>query len=78
MIKDSTNNCTVLATPVVWRHRPDYSSIACRLRLHLASEDGTANDATTDEFYREWFSVREDQDTDLEEVERWAFEILNP
>lgn len=51
-------------------------SIASRLREHLMG-DGTMNDGTTDDLYREWHRTPEGQDTDLETVERWAADTAN-
>jgi hypothetical protein len=49
-------------------------SIAQRLREHLAG-DGTANDNTTDALYREAKRIPDDQETDLEAVEKWAYHL---
>jgi hypothetical protein len=46
------------------------------LRLHLES-DGTANDSTTDELYRQWHNIPPDDETDLEAVEQWACELYS-
>lgn len=46
------------------------------LRFHLESE-GTANDSTTDELYREWHNIPEGQETVLEEVEKWASDVYS-
>lgn len=51
-------------------------SVAARLKEHLQG-DGTANDGTTDALYREAHRIPKDQDTDLETVEQWAFDVLN-
>lgn len=50
--------------------------IAKRLREHLGG-DGTLNDGETDALYREWFRIPEGEETDLETVERWAFETAS-
>lgn len=50
-------------------------SIASRLTAHLTG-DGTPNDNTTDALYREARGIAPDAVTDLEAVERWAFETL--
>lgn len=52
------------------------SDIIARLRAHLEG-DGTPNDATTDLLYREAYGIPEKVETDLEAVEKWAFEMLN-
>ncbi len=58
------------------RKRSTHEIIA-DLRKHLASEDGRANDDETDNLFREWHSVSGSEETDLEEVEAWAFAMLN-
>lgn len=45
--------------------------IAADLVRHLEG-DGTLNDSETGRLYREWHGTPEDEDLDLEEVERWA------
>lgn len=52
-------------------------SIRDELSQHLASEDGTPNDDVTEALYRRAHSLPEDAETDLEEVERWAWRLLN-
>jgi len=44
-----------------------------RLQKHLANPDSTLNDSTVDELYREAHGIRDDEETDLETVEQWAF-----
>ncbi len=51
------------------------NSIKSRLTAHLAG-DGTPNDNTTDELYREAHGIAVDAETVLETVERWAFSIF--
>lgn len=51
--------------------------IAERLREHLDNEDGTLNDGTVDDLYREWHRIPEGEETDLETVERWAFNVAS-
>jgi hypothetical protein len=43
-----------------------------RLREHLADPDATLNDIEVERLYRLFHDLPEDQDTDLEDVERWA------
>ncbi len=52
------------------------AEIEYALQQHL-SGDGTANDDTTDELYREYYGIEEEDTTDLEEVENWAFNVVN-
>jgi len=52
-------------------------TIADELYLHLTSDNGVPNDSRTDELYRKAKGVPEDTETDLEDVERWAFDTLN-
>lgn len=52
------------------------STIAEELYAHL-SADGTPNDSRTDELYRKAKGIPADAETDLEEVERWAFDVMN-
>lgn len=50
--------------------------IAADLREHL-SDDGTLNDSTTDDFFREWHKIPEYGDeVDLETVEEWAVSVV--
>ena len=51
-------------------------TIAARLRAHLDG-DGTMNDAVTGDLYREAHGLPPDEETTLEDVERWAFETAN-
>ncbi len=51
-------------------------SVTRRLRAHLAG-DGTPNDDTTDDLYREAHGITDGRETDLEDVERWAWETVN-
>ncbi len=53
------------------------SSVKERLIVHLAGE-GTLNDNTVDELYREANRIPSDQETDLETVERWAVTVAGP
>lgn len=52
------------------------ATIRERLAAHLDG-DGTPNDLTTNDLYREAHGLPEDAETDLEEVERWAFDLVN-
>lgn len=52
------------------------SNIAQKLIAHLAA-DGTPNDSRTDELYRKAKGISAHAETDLEDVERWAFDVLN-
>lgn len=52
------------------------SAIAEELYAHL-NANGTPNDSRTDELYREANGIPADAETDLEEVERWAFNVMN-
>lgn len=52
------------------------STIAAELHAHL-NAGGTPNDSRTDELYRKAKGIPADAETDLEEVERWAFDVLN-
>lgn len=51
-------------------------SIAEELYLHLTA-DGVPNDSRTGELYRKAKGIPEDAETDLEDVERWAYATLN-
>jgi len=48
------------------------NAIVTELRDHLADPDATLNDSEVDRLYREWHNIRDDRETDLEEVEQWA------
>jgi hypothetical protein len=52
----------------------NHQSVRERLIAHLAG-DGTLNDNTVDELYREANRIPADQETDLETVERWAVSV---
>lgn len=52
------------------------ASIRQRLIAHLEG-GGTANDNTTDELYREAYKIPDGVETNLEAVERWAFDVVN-
>ena len=52
------------------------SSIVADLRAHISGE-GTLNDQTTEDLYREWFRLEDESETCLEEVERWAVKLLS-
>jgi hypothetical protein len=51
-------------------------SVMARLKEHLVG-GGTMNDGETDALYREAHRIPEGDETDLEAVERWAFETAN-
>jgi len=51
--------------------------IVADVRAHLGSEAVCARDDKTEDLFREWHGIGSSEDTDLEEVERWAFELLN-
>jgi hypothetical protein len=46
------------------------------LYSHL-SRDGTPNDCTVTELYRKAHRLPDDAETCLEDVEKWAFEVMN-
>lgn len=51
------------------------TSVYSRLAAHL-NGDGTLNDGTTDELYRDYHRLGDDAETDLEAVEKWAVEAM--
>jgi len=52
------------------------ADIAAELTAHLSNEDGCANDCDTDALFKEWHNLPEEIETDLEEVEKWAFDTV--
>lgn len=53
-----------------------HPEIIAALQRHLADEDGTLNDSTTDALYREWHRLSAADETDLESVEAWAVDAF--
>ncbi len=52
-----------------------FKTVRERLREHLADPDSTLNDSTVDQLYREAHGICDDEDADLESVEKWASEL---
>ena len=52
-----------------------FQTVRERLREHLADPGSTLNDSVVDQLYREAHGVCEDEETDLEAVEKWASEM---
>ena len=50
------------------------NTIPARLLAHLES-GGTLNDSTVDDLYRECHGTPVDDETDLEHVEHWAWQV---
>lgn len=51
-------------------------SITKRLEEHIRN-GGTANDAIVGDLFREWHHLPDDWETDLTDVERWAFDLYD-
>ena len=55
-----------------WKHPEE---IKTELAAHLWG-DGTMNDSTTEELFREWYHIDDGRELDLEIVEQWAVETI--
>jgi hypothetical protein len=53
------------------------AEILSRLRIHLEQDGGTLNSCEVDDLYRAWFRIPDEEETCLEDVEKWALRMMN-
>lgn len=55
-----------------------YTQIVAELREHMDTSEATMNDGEVEDLYREAHRLIDSEETDLERVERWVQQTLQP